>query len=366
MEQTRKLIMLVDDSRTNLLTGKSALADTYSVLAMPSAAKMLEMLERHTPEMILLDVDMPEMNGYEAIRVIKSRPETKDIPVIFLTAMSSASNELEGLELGAIDYITKPFSPVLLKKRVEVHLLVAAQKKALRDYNENLQSMVEEKTRTVVKLQNKIMKAVSDLVEGRDDSTGGHIERTQHYLKILLESLLEAGLYSDQIDNDWDIDLLLSSSLLHDVGKIVISDSILKKPGKLTADEFDQIKQHVDFGVRFIENLEEDEDDRGFLKYAKIFAGYHHERWDGSGYPNNLRGMEIPLMGRLMAIADVYDALTSVRPYKPAFDHQDAVEIILAGRGTHFDPVLVDLFEKIHPLFALPIEENEVAEGKVS
>jgi putative two-component system response regulator len=334
------------------------------VFTATTAEKMCRFLEHNKAALILLDIEMPEMDGYEAIKILKSRPQSKNIPVIFLTAMNSAADELEGLELGAIDYIAKPFSPALLKKRVEVHLLVEAQKKELQNYNENLLGMVEEKTRTMLKLQNKIMKAICDRVEGRDDSTGGHIERTQHYLKILLESLLDAGLYADQIDGDWDIDLLLNSSLLHDVGKIAISDSILKKPGKLSPEEFDEIKRHVDYGVQFIENLKDDNDDRNFLKYARIFAGFHHEKWDGSGYPNKLSGVDIPLLGRLMAIADVYDALISARPYKPAFEHPRAVDIIVEGKGRHFDPALVDLFAQIHTQFTLPHAAGEIAERK--
>ena len=341
----RKLVILVDDNLANLVVGKEALSDTYKVLTVPSALKMFELLERYTPELILLDVDMPDMTGYDAIQRLKDNPRTRNIPVVFLTAMNDSSSELRGLDLGAINYIAKPFSVPLLKKRVEVHILMELQKRALQSYNNNLQEMVAAKTKTVLKLQNKVLQAMAELVEGRDSFTGNHIERTQNCLRILLSGMFETEIYRHETTG-LDIELLLQSSQLHDVGKIAIHDNILKKPGKLTPEEFDEMKKHVIFGVNFIERLEEDEEDSLFLKYAKTFANYHHERWNGSGYPNKLAGKDIPLLGRLMAIVDVYEALTSVRVYKPAFDHQTAVDIILQGRGTDFDPILVDLFAR--------------------
>ena len=345
MSDARELVMLVDDSLANLMVGKEALSDTYSVLTVPSASKMFEMLARYTPKLILLDVDMPEMTGYEAIKVLKSRSETKNIPVIFLTAMSDPDSELKGLSLGAIDYISKPFSAPLLKKRVEVHILVETQKRALQDYNENLQQMVADKTQTILKLQNKVLQAMAELVEGRDTLTGNHIERTQLCLEVLISAMIETGIYQEQTTG-WNVGLLLQSSQLHDVGKIAIRDSILKKPARLTQIEFDEMKEHVRYGVNFIERLEEDEEDSLFLQYAKIFAGFHHEKWDGTGYPNNLAGTDIPLLGRLMTIVDVYEALISERCYKPAFDHQTSINIVLQGRGTDFDPILIDMFEQ--------------------
>jgi len=356
--------MLVDDSGTNLLAGKAALSGDYKVLTAGSAAIMLETLEWSKPELILLDVDMPEMDGFQAIGILKERPDTRNIPIIFLTAMDDSVSELQGLELGAVDYITKPFSPPLLRKRVELHLLLKdqtriledqkrvlqEQKNALQNYNDNLQYMVEEKTKTILKLQNKLLAAMAEMVEGRDGVTGDHIARTQHFLRILLSAAIHAGSWQEE-SSDWDIDLLCQSCQIHDVGKIAISDSILKKPGKLTKEETAAMQQHAAVGVRFIENLEDGEEDSAFLRYAKIFAGYHHEKWDGTGYPYGLAGENIPLLGRLMAIVDVYDALTSERPYKAAFSHEEAVRNILNHKGTHFDPTLVSLFEQIAEQF---------------
>jgi putative two-component system response regulator len=340
------MIMLVDDSATNLLAGKAALSEGYKVLTAGSAAIMLEALEWSKPELILLDVDMPEMNGFEAIGILKARPETRDIPVIFLTAMNDGASELKGLELGAVDYIAKPFSPPLLKKRVELHLLLKEQKKELQNYNDNLQDMVEEKTKTILKLQNKLLAAMAEMVESRDGVTGNHIARTRKFLRILLSAVIESGAWAAEA-SEWDIELLCQSCQLHDVGKIAIRDGILMKPGYLTAEEFAEMRRHVAHGVSFIEHLEDGEPDSAFLRYAKIFAEYHHEKWDGTGYPAGLSGENIPLLGRLMAIIDVYEALTSDRPYKKAFSHEDAVRVILDSRGKHFDPALVGLFEQI-------------------
>jgi putative two-component system response regulator len=357
MEKDRKVVMIVDDNIANLKIAKNSLSDVYDVFTVPSAAKMFDLLERNKPELILLDVDMPEMNGYEAIDILKKRPETRDILVIFLTGKSDSESELEGLSLGAVDYISKPFMPPLLKKRIELHLTVKEQSRRLEDqavklqkFNENLQKMVEEKTGKVVALQRAILKTVADLVESRDDITGGHVERTQHGLKVLIDGLKDLGLYREQMEG-WDLDLLLQSSQLHDVGKIAITDSILNKPGRLTQEEFEKIKKHTTIGVQIIEKIEASTPESEFLKYAKIFAATHQEKWDGTGYPMGLAGEEIPLQGRLMAIADVYDALVSPRPYKEALPHEEAVQIILSGKGTHFDPVLIDVFEQVADQF---------------
>jgi putative two-component system response regulator len=360
----RAIVMIVDDNIANLKIAKNALSEAYDVFTVPSAAKMFELLGRNAPDMILLDINMPEMDGYAAIEILKKNPLTRDIPVIFLTAKSDSESELEGLTLGAIDYIAKPFLPQLMRKRVELHLLVESQKRELEmqartledqrrqllDFNENLQKMVDDKTGKVLELQDALLKTVADLVESRDDITGSHVERTRYGLAALVDALDDLGLYREQVEG-WDIALLLQSSQLHDVGKISISDQILNKPGKLTPEEFDEMKKHTTFGVKIIEKIESDTPGSDFLRHAKIFAGTHHEKWDGTGYPYGLSRETIPLQGRLMAIADVYDALVSERPYKKAFSHDEAVKIILEGRGTHFDPVLTDVFEQVADQF---------------
>ena len=357
MKSKKELILLVDDNPANLRLGKNVLAKKYAVATAPSAEKMFGLLENNSPEMILLDVDMPEMTGYDAIKILKANPETKDIPVIFLTIMSQINNELAGLSLGAIDYITKPFQPQLLLKRIEIHLLVETHRKTLekqaeelKDFNKNLQKMVEEKTRNVFDLQNALLKTMAELVESRDDITGGHIDRTQYIIKVILEEMKRLNVYQEETEG-WDMNLLLSSCQLHDVGKIAINDNILRKPGKLDDKEVEEMKKHALFGEQIIEKIESLVKESDFLKHAKIFAGTHHEKWDGTGYPHGLKGIEIPLLGRIMAIADVYDALISIRPYKKALTHEESVKIIVEGSGTQFDPVLVEIFTKVADQF---------------
>jgi putative two-component system response regulator len=293
---------------------------------------------------------MPEMDGYEVIKRLKSEPAAARIPVIFLTGKSSSGDELEGLSLGAVDYIIKPFSPALLIQRIENHLQMEMQRQQLVYYNDRLQEMVDAKTKSVVELQNAILKTMAELVEYRDDITGGHIERMKIYLEVLLGELRSSGLYRNEVIK-WDVDLVMQSAQLHDVGKIAIPDEILLKPGKLTDEEYEKIKEHTVVGEQIIEKVRGHTTDHAFLDYAGTFVSAHHEKWDGTGYPKGLKGEEIPLLGRVMAIIDVYDALVNERPYKKAFSHQEAVEIIKDSGGSHFDPELVTIFLKCEKKF---------------
>lgn len=349
--EKRKKIFLVDDNATNLTVGKNALRDKYDTLTIPSGQKLLSLLQTLHPDLILLDVNMPDMDGYEVIERLKANDKTADIPVIFLTAKDDMDSELKGLTLGAIDYISKPFSPPLLRKRIDTHLLVFEQQQRLQHYNNNLQDIIDAKTKTVVELQNAVLNTVAELVECRDDVTGGHINRTQNYLQILVDAMLKQGVYLSEI-SDWDMNFLLPSSQLHDVGKIMIPDIILKKQGKLTSEEYEQVKQHTTQGANIIEMIEQKTHEKNFLKHAKIFALCHHEQWDGSGYPAGLAGENIPLQGRLMAIVDVYDALVSERPYKKPLSHEQALQVILEKSGSHFDPTLIQVFLSVADQFA--------------
>jgi putative two-component system response regulator len=355
----RKRLILVDDSITNLRVGKNALRDSYDVLTVSSGAQLLHVLQTYTPDLILLDVSMPEMDGYEVIQRLKANPATAEIPVIFLTAKNDGESELRGLTLGATDYIYKPFFPPLLKKRIEKHLLIIDQQKELKRYSENQESVIREKTQTVVELRNAMLNTVAELVECRDDVTGSHISRTQAYLRLLLEEMTLRGLYEDEISG-WDIDFLLPSAQLHDVGKIMIPDTILKKPGPLTPEELELMRQHPQRGANIIDMIAQNTTEKTFLDHARVFALYHHEKWDGTGYPLGLAGEEIPLQGRIMAIADVYDALVSERPYKKPFSRMQARKIIMKSSGTHFDPALVDVFfTVIHSFEAIAAETVE-------
>ena len=364
MQDTRHKIILVDDNMTNLSMGRNMLKAFYEVYPAPSAAKLFETLEKIIPDLVLLDIEMPEMDGYQAIREMKSNPRFSDIPVIFLTAKSDESSELEGFDMGAVDYIAKPFSGPLLLKRIANQLLIVRQKNdllasraALKDYADNLEIKVRVKTKEVINLQNAVLATVADLVEFRDKLTGGHVSRTQLYLKALTEELTMEGLYADETKK-WDMEFFLASAQLHDVGKIAISDLILNKTDKLTPEEFDIMKTHVTVGVEAIKKIIRKTDEHAFLDHALLIAGTHHEKWDGSGYPLGLKGNDIPLEGRLMAIADVYDALIAVRSYKEALSHEEACKIIIDGAGTHFDPVLVEVFKKVESKFEKASQET--------
>jgi putative two-component system response regulator len=352
METTdRRTILLVDDNATNLTAGKNMLSDRYKVYPIPTAEIMFDLLENITPDMILLDIEMPEMDGYEAIKKLKRNPVWEDIPVIFLTAKADETSELEGLTLGAVDYIYKPFSAPLLLKRIENHLLIQRQKRQFQDLNTHLEEMVKKRTQQVSNLQNAVLNTVANLVEFRDDVTGGHVTRTQRYLEILVNQLIKDGVYAEEVSG-WNLDYLIPSAQLHDVGKIIITDSILNKPGALTKDEFEVMKTHAEAGVKAIKKIEENAEEHDFMRHARRIAGGHHEKWDGTGYPAGLKGTDIPLEARLMAIADVYDALVSKRPYKNPLGTDEAKQVIEGGRGTHFDPVLVDVFSEVADQFA--------------
>ena len=351
MINRQKKIIAVDDSLTNLSALKNILKPFYEVFTASSAAKMFELLNKIMPDLILIDVEMPELSGYEAVRFLKSNRDYAHIPIIFVTSKSDEESEIEGLELGAVDYINKPYAAPLLLKRIETHLMSSEHEKELHYINNAMQKKLVSKMTQVLDLKNAIIHTVADLVEFRDGSTGGHISRTEKYLQCLIDKLMEEEIYAEKV-SAWDMDLLLPSAQLHDVGKIAISDSILKKPGKLTDEEYEIMKTHPQIGVDAIARMEESTSDNRFFGYAKTFAGAHHEKWDGSGYPNGLSGTDIPLEGRLMAIADVYDALVSARPYKEAFPVEKANEIIVNGSGTAFDPLLIDTFKKVSYDFA--------------
>ena len=347
----RKIVMLVDDNEANLAIGKDMLKDVYKVYPVPSGEIMFDLLEDVRPDIILLDILMPGMDGYEAIKRLKKSRQWADIPVVLLTAKSDESSEYVGLSLGAMDYVSKPFYAPLLLKRIENLLMAQAQMNQLRGYGEGLPGQAEANISQINSLQNAVLNTISGLVEFKEDETDGHIIRTRKYLKILVDQMLLDGVYIDEV-GAWDMNFVLSSSQLHDVGNIAISDVILKKPGALTPEEFVVMMSHVEEGIKAVQKIEESTGDDAFMRHVRLIVGSHHEKWDGSGYPNGLRGTEIPLEGRLMAIADVYDALISKRPYKKPLTAEEASAIIKEGSAKHFDPALVDVFSKVEDKFA--------------
>ena len=325
-------IFVVDDVDTNLTTAREALKEKYRVMTMPSAARMFTMLERVTPALILLDIEMPDMDGFEVLQLLKANPDYAGIPVIFLTGITDFEVEARGFQLGVTDFIRKPFSAPVLLNRIKTHL--------------EIDEIIRERTQQILRLRNAIVFSFADIVEARDANTGGHIERTSKYIELLASKIIEHGEQVDEFSL-LNLESFVSSARLHDVGKIAVSDVILNKPGPLSDDEFEIMKLHTVEGVNIIEQIASRADDGRFLRNAKLFAGYHHERWDGKGYPYGLAKTNIPLQGRIMAVADVYDALVTERPYKKAFPEQVAVDIILDGSGSHFDPHIVDIFTEV-------------------
>ena len=338
-------VLVVDDTPDNLMLLADLLSDRYRVKAANSGDAALRVLQNSPlPDLILLDIMMPGLSGHEVARQLQQDPRTRAIPIIFLTAMASMENEIQGLELGAVDYITKPISPPLVLARVQTQLKIKAAADFLRDQNDFLEQEVQRRTREVVAIQDVTIQAMASLAETRDNETGNHIRRTQHYVKLLAELLRDHPRFNLFLNDD-SIRQLFRSAPLHDIGKIGIADHILLKPGRFTPEEFEIMKTHTTLGRDAIQRAE---DQLGlsvdFLRMAKEIAYSHQEKWDGSGYPQGLVGEEIPMSARLMAVADVYDALISRRVYKAGMPHEQAVEIIRQGRASHFDPDVCDAF----------------------
>jgi putative two-component system response regulator len=343
MDGAMKTIFVVDDNNANLIVAEKALSDHYNVFTLPSAEAMFEFLGDILPDLILLDVKMPKTNGLDALKMLKASTEYASIPVVFLTGRSDPDTETLGFELGAIDYISKPFSRQVLLSRINTHLNI---EKLIRERT----AMLFERTEHLQKLKNSIVSVLANMVENRDKMTGCHISRTTRYIKLLMNAMIAQNVYAGEMA-DWDLDMLVSSARLHDIGKIMITDTVLNKPGRLTHEEFEVIKTHSLEGERIIDEIVAESGDEDFLRNARLFAGSHHEWWDGSGYPRGLKGTQIPLQGRIMAIVDVYDALISDRPYKKAFPHSESVRIIEEGKGIQFDPDIASVFLEVSHLF---------------
>jgi len=364
-ERHPQTILVVDDDATNLqLLQRTLDGQGYRILVAKDGSRALAIAEKTLPDLILLDIMMPELDGYEVCRRLKTEESTKHIPVIFLTALADAEDEAKGLQLGAVDYIVKPVVADLVRSRVRNHL-------ELKRYRDELEIRVAERTRELALTQAVMIEGLATLAEYRDPETGGHIKRTQNYVKALARELKDHPHFRDELDDD-TIELLYQSAPLHDVGKVGVADSILLKPGKLTDEEFEEMKRHTVYGHNALRVTEQKLGQSHFLRYAREIAHTHQEKWDGSGYPRGLEGQAIPISGRLMALADVYDALISKRVYKPPFSHERAVAMISDGRGTHFDPDVVDAFLSLEKTFrniALTFadyeEEREMLGGSI-
>jgi len=345
-------ILVIDDTPGNLSLLNQLLREHYRVRLANSGPRGLELAAMAPPDLILLDIMMPDMDGYQVFQRLQSDPATRRIPVIFLTAKVGAEDEERGLAMGAVDFIHKPIAPSVVLARVRTHLQIRHWQTFLEDKSAWLQQEVESRVSEVFRLQEATIRVMVSLAEFRDECTGNHIRRTQDYVRLLADYLSrqprDAGFLTPE-----QIDRIAKASPLHDIGKIAIPDHILLKPGRHTPEEFAIMQTHSVKGESMLlRSLHEMGGDNAMLRFACQIARSHHERWDGGGYPDGLAGEAIPLAARLMAVADVYDALRSRRPYKKAFDHAEAVDIIVQGKGSHFDPLLVEAFLALQGVFS--------------
>jgi putative two-component system response regulator len=339
-------ILIVDDTPEMLAIVERMLRGQYRTRSAANGRQALEMALAEPPDLVLLG-----MSGFEACRELKARPGTRDVPVIFLTALDDVKDEKTGFEVGAVDYITKPVSQPILLARVRNHLSLKAAADFLKDNNRYLLAEVARRTEQVQIIQDVTIMAMASLAETRDNATGNHIRRTQHYVRALAEKLQTLPSHRSKFDDETILSLYKSAPL-HDIGKVGIPDAILLKPDKLTPEEFEIMKTHTVLGRDTILAAEKlIGAPSSFLRHAREIAMSHQEKWDGSGYPEKLKGDAIPISARLMAVADVYDALISKRVYKPALRHEVAVKMIAEGRGTHFDPDITDAFLQIQEQF---------------
>jgi putative two-component system response regulator len=329
-------ILVVDDDPTNLRLLLEILKNVYKVYPAPSGERALRFLQNQIPDLILLDVEMPSMSGYEMIGHLKRDPRLRDIPVIFLTGLEGRDKEEQAFTLGAVDYILKPISSGVVNARVGVHL-------ELETYKKHLEGMVEQKTYQLQRAQDSILEMLANITAFRDSDTGYHIKRTTLYTQLLVENIVKKSQARYPINRSY-ADHIIKSAKLHDIGKVAVPDSILLKPAKLTIAEFQLIKMHTTYGAQMIDDAITDlGDNSSFLHVAREIVIAHHEWWNGTGYPSRLLGGAIPVSGRIMAVADVYDSLRSHRPYKVPMKHEDALAIMKKETGTHFDPLLMEL-----------------------
>ncbi len=345
----KNIILVVDDDKTNLTLAQKILLPYYRIAATNSGLGALKYLENNRPDLILLDINMPEMNGFQVMEQLRINEVTAKIPVIFLTADSLVETEVKCFRMGAVDFVTKPFVPDILLSRVGKTL-------ELEQYRHNLEKMVKEQAAKIIedavrisKIQDSVIVGMANLIESRDGSTGKHVKNTQMYVKMILDELYKRNLFPEQLTEEYMEDICKAAPL-HDVGKIKVPDSVLQKPGKLTSEEYELMKRHTTYSEKIIKMIIGDVEDENYVRIVEDIAMYHHERWDGTGYPMGLAGDRIPLAARIMAVADVFDALYEERVYKPPIRPIERImQIMMEGRGTQFDPVIMDVFMEMLP-----------------
>ncbi len=353
----RSKILIVDDAPENIRILGELLRDKYTIMFALNGTNALRLAKASPqPDIILLDVIMPGMDGYEVCENLKKTPHTRDIPVLFITAQSNEKEEAKGLALGGVDYISKPFRASLVQSRVDNQI-------ELKRHRDQLDELVHERTKELRLTQEATIESMASLAEWRDPETGLHIKRTQRFVEILSTYMSKIDKYAPELDQKTR-ELLCLSAPLHDVGKVCIPDSILQKPGRLTEEEFEIMKEHTVRGKAVLSSTDSKLGSDSFLSIARLVAYCHHERWDGKGYPQGLAGEDIPLCARLMSVADVYDALTSRRVYKPPMPHEKAKAIMLEGYGTQFDPAVLDAFVALEQEFIEIAEQYADKEGE--
>lgn len=355
---TMDTLLIVDDDPENIAVLASLLRPYYRLRVATEGVEALRIAASQQPDLILLDVLMPDMDGYAVLARLQAEPSTQAIPVVFVTGLVNAEDEERGLALGAVDYIIKPFRPAIVRARIHTQLELKHARDRLQHQNEHLEAEVSRRLKEILVLQDVSILALAHLAETRHPETGNHLRRTQGYVRLLARLLLDHPRYGTQLDAR-SVELLAKSAPLHDIGKVGIPDHILLKPGKLNAEEWVIMKTHARLGSEALEHAERDaEGPVPFLAHAKDIAHYHHEKWDGSGYPEGLAGEAIPLSARLMALADVFDALISKRVYKAAMSYDEARNLIKADSGLHFDPVIVATFLQAFEQFVAIAERH--------
>lgn len=345
------LILLVDDEPGNLKLIQMILKQDYRIAAVTSGKMALTFLERNIPDLILLDINMPEMSGWDTIEKIHAREESRKVPVIFLTGDNDAETESRCFAVGAVDFIGKPFVPQVLIERVRRIM-------EIENYRKNLETMVEQKVAQISEIQENVIYGIANLIESRDSSTGTHVKKTRAYVEVLTDELRKRGMYTDILTQKY-AENTIKASVLHDVGKIKIPDAVLTKPGRLTDEEYTIIKQHAAFGDAIIADILKGVEDKEYIHVARALTRHHHERWDGKGYPDALAGTDIPLCARIMSIADVFDALAAERCYKkPIRPIEKVFDILQENAGTQFDPELIQIFLECAPAVKEIAEEE--------
>jgi len=348
----KPLVLIVDDTPANLNLLATLLKNTYEIRVANNGVKALELAQvEPLPDAILLDVMMPKLDGWMVCERLKSIPATARIPILFLTAKNSIEDEEYGLSLGAVDFIAKPISPPIVLARLRTHLQNREYQRFLEDKTGWLEDEVQKKINRINQLHEASILVMVSLAEFRDECTGWHIKRTQEFVKTLALELAKLPRFLEALTAE-TIEKIYKSAPLHDIGKIAIPDHILLKPGPLTEAEFAQMKSHALRGAIMLQQAQQyTAESAGFFQVAIEIAHRHHEKWDGSGYPDQLQGEAIPLAARIMALADVYDALTTARPYKVAFSHEQSSAMILEQSGRHFDPIVIAAFGQCQARF---------------